>query len=54
VEIVKLLLKINKLGTTVVLASHDREIVNKAAKRVIVIEGGKIICDDAKGKYKVC
>jgi len=53
-EIMQLLLKINKLGTTVILASHDRDIVNKAAKRVIVLEKGRIICDDAKGKYKIC
>lgn len=53
-EMVKLLLEINKLGTTVLLASHDREVVNKAAKRVIVLDHGKIICDDAKGKYKIC
>ncbi|HRY82917.1 MAG TPA: ATP-binding cassette domain-containing protein [Candidatus Moranbacteria bacterium] len=54
IEMVKLLLEINKLGTTVILASHDREVVNKAAKRVIVLDHGKIICDDAKGKYKMC
>ena len=53
-EIVKLLLEINKLGTTVILVSHDREIVNKANRRVILLDRGKIICDDAKGKYKVC
>ena len=53
-EILKLLLQINELGTTVILASHDRDIVNKAKKRVIVIEKGKIICDDARGKYKMC
>jgi cell division transport system ATP-binding protein len=53
-EIMQLLLKINKLGTTVILASHDRDIINKAAKRVVVIEKGRIICDDEKGKYKVC
>lgn len=53
-EVVELLLKINGLGTTVILASHDKDIVNKAAKRVIVLEKGKIICDDAKGKYKIC
>jgi len=54
VEIVQLLLKINKLGTTVILASHDKDVVNKAAKRVIVLDRGNIICDDAKGKYKIC
>lgn len=53
-EIVDLLLKINKLGTTVILASHDRDIVNQAARRVVVLENGKVICDDEKGKYKVC
>jgi len=53
-EIVELLLKVNNLGTTVLLASHDRDIVNKAAKRVIVLEKGKIICDDEKGEYKIC
>lgn len=54
VEIVQLLLKINKLGTTVILATHDKDIVNKAARRVIVLERGRIICDDEKGKYKIC
>ncbi|NTU66586.1 MAG: cell division ATP-binding protein FtsE [Candidatus Moranbacteria bacterium] len=54
VEIMQLLLKINKLGTTVVLATHDKEIVNKATRRVIVLEKGKVICDEEKGKYKIC
>lgn len=53
-EVIELLLKINNLGTTVILASHDKDIVNEAAKRVIVLEKGKVICDDAKGKYKIC
>jgi cell division transport system ATP-binding protein len=52
-EILKLLLNINKFGTTIILASHDRDVVNKAGKRVIAIEKGKIISDDEKGKYKV-
>lgn len=52
-EIMDLLLKINKLGTIVVLASHDREIVNKAEKRVVVLEKGKIVSDNAKGEYKI-
>lgn len=53
-EVVDLLLKINNLGTTVLLASHDKAIVDKAAKRVVVLEKGRMICDDAKGKYKIC
>lgn len=51
-EIVELLLKINKFGTTVILASHDKDIVNKAQKRVIIVDKGKIVDDCAKGKYK--
>lgn len=52
VEIVDLLLKINELGTTVMLASHDKDIVNRATKRVIVLDKGKVVNDYAKGKYK--
>lgn len=50
-EIVRLLLKINELGTTVVLATHDRDIVNTLERRVVTLEQGKIIRDDEKGKY---
>lgn len=53
VEIVELLLKINELGTTVLLASHDKEIVNKASRRVICLDKGKIVGDLAKSKYKI-
>lgn len=53
VEIVELLLKINELGTTVLLASHDKEIVNKASRRVICLDKGKIVGDLAKSKYKM-
>lgn len=53
VEIVELLLKINELGTTILLASHDKEIVNKASRRVICLDKGKITSDLAKSKYKM-
>jgi cell division transport system ATP-binding protein len=53
-DIVQLMLKINELGTTVILASHDKYVVDKAGKRVIVMEKGKVICDSEKGKYKLC
>jgi len=53
IEILDLLLKINKLGTTVVLASHDKAVVDKAAKRVICLEKGAMTCDTPKGKYKL-
>lgn len=52
-EIVQLMLKINELGTTVLLASHDKYVVDKAARRVVVMENGKIIGDYEKGKYKL-
>ena len=52
-EIVDLLIKINKLGTTVILASHDKDIVDKANKRVIVLEKGRVVADYARGKYKM-
>ncbi len=50
-EIVNLLVKINELGTNVVLATHDKEIVNKLKRRVITLEDGKVISDEKKGRY---
>jgi cell division transport system ATP-binding protein len=50
-EIVKLFLKINQLGTAVILATHNREVVNAIQKRVIVLEKGKVTRDEQKGRY---
>ena len=50
-EIVKLLIKINELGTTVVLATHNKEIVDSLERRVVILDGGKLIRDEQKGKY---
>lgn len=50
-DILKLLMKINETGTTVILASHDREIINFLQRRVITLEKGKIIRDEEKGKF---
>lgn len=50
-EVVSLLQKINKTGKTVILSTHDREIINKLGKRVITIENGKIIRDEAEGRF---
>lgn len=50
-EIIELLLRINKFGTTVVLVTHNREIVNQLKKRVITIENGIIVSDQEEGKY---
>ena len=49
--IINLLAKINELGTTVLLATHNKDIVNQLEKRVISMEDGKIIRDEEKGKY---
>ncbi|MBU1160850.1 MAG: ATP-binding cassette domain-containing protein [Patescibacteria group bacterium] len=49
--IIDLLLKINKFGTTVMLVTHNREIVNRLKKRVVTIDNGSIISDQAVGKY---
>jgi cell division transport system ATP-binding protein len=46
-----LLLKINDLGTTVILVTHNREIVNSLNRRVITISDGRLVNDQAKGKY---
>lgn len=52
-DIVRLLLKINELGTTVVLATHDKAVVDKLNKRVITLDNGQVISDEAQGKYTV-
>lgn len=50
-EIINLLLKINELGTTVILATHDKEIINKLGRRVVTLDQGRLIRDEEKGKY---
>lgn len=50
-EIVDLLLKINAFGTTVVLVTHNREVVNALRRRVVTLAEGKIVSDHAEGKY---
>jgi cell division transport system ATP-binding protein len=50
-EIIDLLKRINELGTTVVLVTHNRDVVNGLKKRVITIDEGQIIQDQTKGRY---
>ncbi len=52
-DILKLLLKINEMGTTVLLATHNREIVNKLKKRVVTLEKGKVTRDDPSGRFAI-
>lgn len=50
-DIIKLLDKINQLGTTVILATHDKDIVNSLNKRVVTLDKGRIIRDEERGKF---
>lgn len=50
-EIIDLLLKINSLGTTVLLVTHNKDIVDRLRKRVITIDDGAVISDQQSGKY---
>ena len=52
-EIIDLLKKINEFGTTVVLVTHDREVVNRLKKRVITLDNGKVVSDVEEGRYKL-
>jgi cell division transport system ATP-binding protein len=50
-DIMKLLERINKTGTTVIMATHDAAIVDQMRKRVVELVGGEIIRDEARGVY---
>jgi len=50
-DIMRLLLRIQELGTTVILATHNKEIINSLGKRVITLEKGQIIRDEEKGRF---
>src|SRR5574344_1520063 len=51
-EIMNVLEEINKLGTTIIMVTHDTEIVSKIKKRVILLDSGRIVKDYEKGTYK--
>lgn len=50
-EIVRILKKVNDLGTTVILTTHNKGVIDSVGKRVITLDKGKIIRDDKHGKY---
>ena len=50
-EVIKLLTKINELGSTVILATHDKEIVNALGQRVITLDNGKLLKDEEHGRF---
>ena len=52
-EIIQILKKINDLGTTVILTTHNKGVVDSIGKRVITMEKGRIVRDDPTGKYSI-
>jgi len=50
-EIIELLEKINEFGATVIIVSHNKEVVNNLKKRVITMEDGRVVSDQVKGRY---
>jgi cell division transport system ATP-binding protein len=52
-DVIRVLEKINKYGTTVLLTTHNQDIVNKLKRRVITISDGKVVGDHANGEYKL-
>ena len=52
-EIVNILKRINSLGTTIILTTHNKTVVDSLGKRVITLEKGRIIRDDKEGKYVI-
>lgn len=52
-EVVEILKKINKLGTTIILTTHNKNVVDSIGGRVITLEKGRVIRDDKNGKYMI-
>ena len=50
-EIMEVLEEVNKMGTTIIMVTHDTEIVNRMKKRTILLDSGRILKDYAKGTY---
>ncbi|MEK9175452.1 MAG: cell division ATP-binding protein FtsE [Patescibacteria group bacterium] len=50
-EIIQLLEKINGLGTTVILATHDKEVIDSLQRRVVTLDKGRLVRDELRGKY---
>ena len=50
-DIIRLLLKINELGTTIILATHNKDVINYLGKRVVTLDKGRLIRDEEKGRF---
>lgn len=52
-DIIGLLVKINELGTTIILATHNKEVINRLGKRVITLDEGKMVRDEERGRFMI-
>jgi len=52
-EIIDILKKINEFGATILLVTHNREIVNQLQKRVVTLERGMVVSDEKRGRYRL-
>ena len=50
-DIIQLLVKIYELGTTIVLSTHNKEVINSLRKRVVTLEDGKVVRDEENGRF---
>ncbi len=50
-DIIRLLVKIYELGTTVILSTHDKEVINNLGKRVVSLDQGKVVRDEERGRF---
>ncbi len=50
-EVVQILRKINDLGTTVIMTTHNKGVIDEIERRVVTMDGGRIVRDDTNGKY---
>ncbi|MDQ5957803.1 MAG: cell division transport system ATP-binding protein, partial [Patescibacteria group bacterium] len=52
-EIIEIFKKINDIGTTVILTTHNKGVIDKLGKRVITLEKGRVVRDDKEGRYVI-
>lgn len=52
-DIIGLLVKINELGTTIILATHNKEVINRLGKRVLTLDEGKLVRDEKRGRFMI-
>lgn len=50
-EVVQILKKINDLGTTVIMTTHNKGVIDELGRRVITMDGGRVVRDDPEGRY---